>query len=582
MKLLIPFRRRRIDRLHGSPEESARDRCDQCYGSLVDSSTYQRFRVCGQCGRHYPIDPRTRLAALVDTDTFRETAAALYSNDPLTFRDSTPYLDRLQHYGQSRGLSDAIITGTAEIGGQKIVIGALDFGFLGGSMGVVVGEKIARAAELAGDQKAPLIMISTSGGARMQEGMFSLLQMAKTAAAIAPLHEQGVPFISLLTHPTTGGVLASFASLGDIIIAEPSALIGFAGPRVAEQFLGRSLPEGSHTAEFQFEHGMIDAIVDRRNQRDYLANAITILAASRQRLPESSILELVPSLPEPADIWTVVQSCRDPDRPTTMSYIERVFDRSLELHGDREGADDPAIVVGIGTLRGTSVVFAGFERGHGGTDDRRKGMPMPSGFRKAQRAALLAERFDLPFVTFIDTPGAYPGIESEESGLAWEIAETLALMSRLTVPSVSLVIGEGGSGGALALSVTDRVLMQSGAIFSVIAPEGAATILYRDPARAPELAESLQITAADMKRIGFVDRIVVEPPGGASADPDGAAILLREALMGTLAELQTMRAKTRLKERLNRYRAFGSDHVQPSRPVPPANQVEPDTALPAD
>ncbi len=237
--------------------------CPRCGVSLVEDARYERYRVCSACGAHLAIGSRRRIAALVDEGSFRETDAKLFSADPLSFTDDAPYRLRLDEQRRVTGQADALITGTAGLHGHKIVLAALDFAFMGGSMGLVVGEKLVRAAELARERRIPLLSIVASGGARMQEGMYSLLQMAKTAAAIQRLHAAGVPYVSVLTHPTTGGVFASFASLGDVIVAEPGALIGFAGPRVVEHFLGRPLPPGSHSAEFLLEHGMIDAIVPR-------------------------------------------------------------------------------------------------------------------------------------------------------------------------------------------------------------------------------------------------------------------------------------------------------------------------------
>lgn len=543
--------------------DSTRDQespaCPRCGAPLAEDDRYLRYRVCTACGAHLTIGSRQRIAALVDEGSFRETEAKLFSADPLAFTDDEPYRRRLEEQRRLTGQADALITGTAALHGHRIVLAALDFAFMGGSMGVVVGEKLVRAAELAAERRVPLLTIVASGGARMQEGMFSLLQMAKTATAIQRLHTAGVPYVSVLTHPTTGGVFASFASLGDVVVAEPGALIGFAGPRVAEQFLGRPLPPGSHTAEFLLEHGLIDDIVDRVGLRGYLGVLFDVL---QPRSRPSKASETGPRSDAMAvstgDTWATVQAARDPDRPTALDYLGRMLDRFVELHGDRESGDDPAIVAGLGTLAGRPLAVIGIERGHGEEAVRRRhGRPMPEGYRKAQRVMRLAVRFRLPLLTVVDTPGAYPGIESEERGLAGEIAESLAMMSDLPVPIVAAVVGEGGSGGALALAVADRVLMQEGAIYSVIAPEGAAAILFRDAGRAPELAAKLKITATDLRGFGIVDAIVAEPAGGAAADPDEAAALLKSAIEKAFDELRPLK-RTRLVElRGERYRTVG-------------------------
>jgi acetyl-CoA carboxylase carboxyl transferase subunit beta len=537
--------------------------CVRCGAVLAGRPRFTRLRVCDECGKHYPIDTRTRIASLVDPGSFREIDADLVSTDPLQFADDLPYHERLREQRARTELTDGATIGTATLHGQPIVIAVLDFAFMGGSMGVVVGEKITRAAELAREKRRPLITIVASGGARMQEGLFSLLQMAKTAAAMQQLRRAGVPFLSVLTHPTTGGVFASFASLGDIIVAEPGALIGFAGPRVVEQVLGKPLPPGSHSAEFLLEHGIIDEVVERTHLRRYLATVLELIWGSNA--PERAT---APSTPQPVDtepnqdIWQTVQAARAHDRPMTLDYITRICDQFLELHGDRESGDDPAVIAGLGSIADRHVALVGFERGHAEqAEHRRYGRPSPDGYRKAQRIMHLAARFHLPVVTLIDTPGAYPGVEAEAGGLAAEIAETMALLSDLPTPIVAAIIGEGGSGGALALAVADRVLMQAHAIYSVIAPEGAAAILYRDAERAPELAQKLKLTAQDCLAAGIIDVIVPEPAGGAAAAPDRAADLLSDAVFSALTQVAERPPSRLVQSRGERYRGYGRAYL---------------------
>lgn len=404
----------------------------------------------------------------------------------------------------------------------------------------------------------------------MQEGMLSLMQMAKTASAIAELKREGIPFISMLTDPTTGGVLASFASLADIILAEPEALVGFAGPRVVEQVIGRPLPPGSHTAEFQRAHGMVDAIVSRPEQRNYLIRFLQALHPADGAKPEA-VTESPPQ--DQASAWEIVQRARADTRPSTRDYLQRLSPGYVELHGDRQGLDDPAVVAAIGQIGGIPVGLVGFDRFASSALDGAAGHPLPSGFRKAQRVLELAERWKLPVVSFIDTPGAYPGIEAEESGLAGEIARTLEQMSSVQTPTIAVVVGEGGSGGALALALADRLLMQSGAFFSVISPEGAATILHRDASRAPELATSLRITAPELLELGIVDEIVPEPSGGAASDVEQAAELLESAIVRQLRALRKRRINRLLKARRTRYRTIGMAFIEGQ---PPHRQSPPD------
>ncbi len=560
MRRLLPFRERPTVE-HQVYDLPARESCDRCNALLEAAPDFTYFRICPVCGRHYGISASRRIEYLVDPDSFEERETDLYSSDPLEFSDDLSYLERLRGQQERTKRSDGMIYGTATIGGEPVVLAVLDFTFLGGSMGVVVGERLARAAELAASKKRPLIVVVASGGARMQEGMFSLLQMAKTASSIAGLKAERIPYISILSDPTTGGVLASFASLADVILAEPEALVGFAGPRVVEQTLGRPLPEGSHSAEFQMAHGMVDAIVPRPDQRNYLSTLLRLLHDSEVAKKERALPHVAA---EDRIAWEIVTAARAQNRPSTRDYLSRIAPGYVELHGDRAGADDPAIVAALGKIGGTPVAFLGFDRFAASPIEGAAGRPMPAGFRKARRMFALAERWKLPLVTFIDTPGAYPGIESEESGLAWEIATTLERISTLETPTIAVVVGEGGSGGALALALADRVLMQVGAFFSVISPEGAATILYRDAERASELAGSLRITAPELARFGIVDQIVPEPEGGAASDVDRAAELIEQAIALQLDSLGKRRMGRLLKARRTRYREFGTAFISRS------------------
>ncbi len=574
MRRLLPFRERPTVE-HQVYDFPAQESCDRCGAVLDDAPDFTYFRICPECGRHFGISATRRIAYLVDPESFEERETDLFSTDPLQFSDDLPYPERLRGQQERTTRSDGMICGTATINGESVVLAVLDFTFLGGSMGIVVGERLARAAELAVSKKRPLIVVVASGGARMQEGMFSLLQMAKCASSIASLKAERVPYIALMCDPTTGGVLASFASLADFILAEPEALIGFAGPRVVEQTLGRPLPEGSHTAEFQYAHGMVDAIVARPDQRGALSALLRMLQAVE---PTDVERKLPVVAPNDRTAWEIVASARALNRPSTRNYLEHISPGYVEFHGDREGSDDLAIVTAIGKIAGTPVALVGFDRFAESEIAGAAGRPMPAGFRKARRMFALAERWELPVVTFIDTPGAYPGIEAEESGLAAEIARTLQRMSTLETPTIAVVVGEGGSGGALALALADRVLMQEGAFFSVISPEGAATIIHRDAERAPELAESLRITASELARFGIVDQIVPEPVGGAAADMALAAEYVETAISEQLLSLRKRRIGRLLKARRTRYREIGTAFIsrrppERSKPGDPADDA---------
>jgi len=526
--------------------------CPQCGADLETQPDFRRYRVCGRCGHHFRISARQRLGLLLDPGSFRETDRWLASADPLRFTDRVSYHERLWAAQRRTGLTEAVITGTGTIDGQPVVVAVMEFEFLGGSMGSVVGEKVARAFERALRRKQPAVTVAASGGARMQEGMLSLMQMAKTAAAARRLHQARIPYISVLTDPTTGGVLASFASLGDVLVAEPGALIGFSGPRVIEQTMGQKLPPEAQRAEFLLAHGQLDLVVPRPRLRATLAELLRLLTARAGFTPAARRWAEEPANKGDADsAWEVVQRARDVRRPTARIFIEHLLSTFIELHGDRLYADDPAVVAGVGEFAGRAVAVIGQER------TGRDGRAMPEGYRKARRVMALAGKFGLPLITLVDTPGAYPGLESEERGLAGAIAECLATLSELPVPTVAVVIGEGASGGALALALADRIIMLENATFEVIAPEGAAAILYRDAARAAEVAEALRLTARDLKELGLIDRVVSEPEGGAHVDPAATARELRSAVLAELSELERQPVGRLLKARYEKFRRVG-------------------------
>jgi len=530
------------------PEEEC---CLFCGIDVSRSEVFNRYRVCPECRFHHSLPSRQRIDLLADPGSFKETNRFLTSIDPLSFSGREPYEERIHEAQLRTGLTEAVITGVCTIGGNPTAIAVLDFGFLGGNMGGVVGEKIALAFELAAKRKIPVVTVVSSGGVRLQEGVLSLMQMAKTAAAAKRLHSQRLPHISVLTNPASGEVYASFPNLGDVILAEPQALIGFAPLRVVQQVSGKPLPRGSHTSEDHLKHGMIDQVVDRTRLRQLLSILLDLLS-TRYRLTMKKRGKLYPVPEHPGEqAWETVQLARHEKRPTAMDHITRLTSAFIELHGDRHYGDDKSVVCGIAELSGEAVVMIGQERSHN------EGRAYPEGFRKAQRAMRMAAVFGMPVITIIDTPGAYPGIESEERGIGQAIASSLALMSDLPTPIISVIIGQGGSEGALALGVADRILMLENAIYSVISPEDAASIIYRDARKAETMASALRLTAADCKELGVIDTVVPEPEGGAHTDPDETARLLKNALVRELLDIQQVSLSKLVKNRYKKYRRMG-------------------------
>jgi acetyl-CoA carboxylase carboxyl transferase subunit beta len=517
------------------------------------------------------LSARERIGLLADPGSFAELAADPTVGDPLDFADLLPYRDRLRVAAASTGERDAVVFGTAELHGHPVVLLAMEFGFMGGSMGAAVGEAVTVAAELAADTARTLVYVCASGGARMQEGIISLLQMAKTSQALARLHEAGVLSISVLTDPTFGGVTASFATLGSIVVAESEANVGFAGRRVITQTIRTELPRDFQTSGFLMRHGLVDRVESRDALRPQLARLIALHRTAREPAGEAARELAADPLARPywseggeqPDAWDVVRASRHIGRPTTLDYLREAFDDFVELHGDRAHSDDPAIVGGVASIGGRSVVVVGHQKGHDTRElvARNFGMAHPEGYRKALRLYGHAERFGLPVVTLIDTPGAYPGVQAEERGQSNAIAELIMRSSQLRVPVVSVITGEGGSGGALALGTGDLLLMLANSTYSVISPEGCAAILWRDGTHAPDAARALRVTAADLVELGVADGVVPEPPGGAQADPAAAAQALRRAVLAALDRLAGLTPAELARARYDRFRATGRERA---------------------
>jgi acetyl-CoA carboxylase carboxyl transferase beta subunit/acetyl-CoA carboxylase carboxyl transferase alpha subunit len=550
-------------------------KCPACDAMVYGKRLRRNLGVCPECNHHFRLTAADRLAQLLDVGSFEELSGDVEPVDVLGFVDAKPYPQRLEEARGKTGSREAAVYGTGSIGGMPLVVAAMEFGFMGGSMGAAVGEIVTRAAELALETATPLLLISASGGARMQEGCISLMQMAKTSQAIARLHDAGLLCICLNTDPTFGGTTASFAMLGDVLIAEPGSLIGFAGPQVIQQTIRQRLPERFQTAEFLLEHGMLDLVEPRESMRNTIGRILSLHCRHpRGQLPawRGSPPVTDPQAIHPEPVWELVSLARNPERPTTLDYIVRVFDDFQELHGDRVQGDSSAIVGGLARLGGRSIMVLGHQKGHttGEMISRNFGMPQPDGYRKALRLLRYAAKFGLPVVTLVDTPGAYPGIEAERDGQGMAIARCIMELSRLPVPVVTVVTGEGGSGGALALAVADRVLLLEHAYYSVISPEGCSTILWRTAAAAPAAAEALRLTPRDLLRLGVIDAVVPEPEGGAQHDWVQASVNLQTALVSSLEELLPVSPDELVDTRYVRYRSFGRPGVQPTLPREPS------------
>ena len=537
--------------------------CKGCGFQAPKNEWRKHLYACPKCGKYKNIAARVRIKYVCDEDSFREFGRWIKGYNPLDFPE---YDKKLSDMEKKTDMPEAVVTGTCRIGGYKAVICVMDSRFMMASMGMAVGEKITRAVEYATKKKLPLVIFSASGGARMQEGMLSLMQMAKTSAAIGKLRETGGLFISVMTNPTTGGVTASFASLGDVQIAEPGALIGFAGPRVISQTIGEKLPEGFQSAEFLYEHGLLDGVVPRAELKGYITKLISLHQKGKRSQLASDKNELAGKIEEElasrsADERVLI--ARNEARPTGRDYIDRLISDFCEFGGDRLHADDVSIVCGVGRFHGISVVVIAQERGKS-LDEKishRFGMPNPEGYRKAERLMKHADRFALPIITFVDTPGAYPGKEAEENGQGSAIAHCLLTLSRLRVPVVNVFVGEGGSGGALAIGFGDCMIMLENSVFSILSPEGFASILYKDSSRWKEACENMKMTAAELKEMGICDCVIKEDGEGAHEKSEPVFKRLDAAIAENLGRLMKLSGEDIVKQRYRRLRKVGKELI---------------------
>ena len=398
-------------------------RCPACQAFVYHKRLKRNLGVCPECNHHFRLRLGERLAQLLDEGSYEDLGGDLEPIDVLSFVDSKPYPERIAQAQKRTGARSGALYGTGTIEDQPLVVAGIDFEFIGGSMGGAVGEAITRAAELALERRLPLLVISASGGARMQEGTVSLMQMAKTSQAIGRLDEAGLLYVSLLTDPTYGGVSASIATLGDVLIAEPDAHIGFAGPSVIEQTIRQQLPDGFQTAGFLLEHGMLDLVEPRENLRRTLRSLLDLHAraeararrAPRRRSRDSPRPMARRRSPTPTRSTraTLGGGAARPhlERPHTLDYVGFVFDDFQELHGDRLFEEDKAIVAGVARLGELPLVLIGHQKGSTTSEmmERNFGMPEPDGYRKGMRLMRYAENFGMPVVTLVDTAGAYPG-----------------------------------------------------------------------------------------------------------------------------------------------------------------------------
>lgn len=544
-------------------------KCNKCGQPIYAEDVRNNFYICPKCKGYFRVHAYRRIEMTADAGSFEEWDKEMEFANPLDFPG---YEKKIEAAREKTKLNEAIVTGKCTIGGEPAVLGVCDARFIMSSMGHVVGEKIARAVERATKEQLPVIIFACSGGARMQEGIVSLMQMAKTSAALKRHHNAGQLFVSVLTDPTTGGVTASFAMLGDIILAEPGALIGFAGPRVIEQTIGQKLPEGFQRSEFLQDHGFVDKIVKREDMKSTISAILKLHHPHKQEDNGENTSFHVDNCSQPAGLsgkekktknrrnkkspWDTVQLSRSAERPVASDYINAVFDDFMEFHGDRYFGDDGAVVGGLAFFHGMPVTVIGQEKGKNTKDNikRNFGMPSPEGYRKALRLMKQAETFGRPVICFVDTPGAFCGLEAEERGQGEAIARNLFEMADITVPMLSIVIGEGGSGGALAMAVANEVWMLENAIYSILSPEGFASILYKDSKKASDAARVMKITARDLMELGLIERIIAEEEPASAENLTDLAREMDSAMEAFFAKYAAMPKEEIASGRYDRFR----------------------------
>ncbi|MEU6779863.1 carboxyl transferase domain-containing protein [Nonomuraea angiospora] len=490
-------------------------------------------------------DARTLIETILDRGSWKSWDAPPADPAP----PGSPYADELAAARVKSGYDESVITGEGLLGGRRVAVVACEFSFMAGSIGVAAAERFTAAVERATRERLPVLAAPASGGTRMQEGALAFVQMVKITTAIQLHRSEGLPYLVYLRHPTTGGVFASWGSLGHVTAAEPGALIGFMGPRVFESLHGYPFPEGVQVAENLHRKGLIDAVVPAEEAREIAIRALSVLTDDRSRVeagtpPEEDL--------RPVEAWEAITRSRRDDRPGVRTLLKLAATDVTPLSGSGEGENEPGLLLALARFGTAPAVVLGQDR-----RVQRTNSPLgPAGLRVARRGMRLAAELGLPLITVVDTAGADLSKAAEEGGLAAEIARCLAELVMLDAPTVCLLLGEGAGGAALALLPADRVLCAQHAWLSPLPPEGASAILYRSVDFAPEIAQAQHIRATDLRRDGIVDRVVPEVPD-AAYEPRQFCERVGRALEYEIANLLELSPADRFAARRARYRNLG-------------------------
>ncbi|NKR92556.1 acetyl-CoA carboxyl transferase [Rhodococcus hoagii] len=492
------------------------------------------------------VSARELIGQVFDADSFESWDTA-----PLEIDPDPKYRAELDAAAEKSGADESVLTGTALLGGRRVAVIACEFSFLAGSIGVAAAERIVTAIERATTEGLPLLASPTSGGTRMQEGTVAFVQMVKIAAAIAAHKSAHLPYLVYLRNPTTGGVFASWGSLGHVTIAEPGALVGFLGPRVYEALYGEKFPEGVQTSENLYRNGVIDGVASTTQLRDLVDRALHVLVDSPgddHTIPEPADSQDIPDVPA----WQSVITSRRDDRPGVRELVRHASSTRVPLSGTGQGEVDSTVLLSLARFHGQPCVLFGQDRA-GQSALNTMG---PAALREARRGMRMAAELRLPLVLVIDTLGAALSKEAEERGLAPEIARCISDLVTLRTPTVSVLLGQGTGGGALALLPADRVLAAQNGWLAPLPPEGASAIVHRDTSHAPEMAAAQGIRSLDLLRDGVVDAVIPEMPD-AAIEPVEFSRRVGAAIARELVGLQGLSGDDRMTARLARYRNLG-------------------------
>ena len=537
--------------------------CFACNKDIEKSSKFKIYKICSEkdCNFHFHISAKERINLIIDSGSFKEINKNLSSNfEQIAQEELENYDEKIKSDQFRTGLDEAAVTGTAKVNGKQITVIALDFGFLGGSMGLIVGEKIALAYELAAKKQFPVITIINSGGTRVQEGVISLMQMSKTVSAANLLKNSNIPMISILCNPSTGQVMSSFATLSDIIIGEPGAKIGYSSYRK----LRNKNPDESkdqYTSEGFLKRGFVDLVINREDLKYQISTLIDILKpkysykSKKIKITKNKNLKFNNALES-------LKISRNIDRPKASIYINNIFSDFIELHGDRINDDDDSVIIGLGKILNEPFILIAQERkiitkSNNNVVRNYKNKIIPSGFRKANRALKLAEKFKIPCLCLVDAVYPELSLKSEYSGLAFSISELISTKLNLETPILSVIIGEGGSETALAFSIADSIMMQKNSIFTPLSPEEAAKIKLGDSRKVKEISNIMKFTSEDCLKLGIIDRVIDEPSEGSHQNYLESSKLLQEGIIEELSLIKNVYPKTLAKRRSNKFRKMG-------------------------